>query len=277
MIASATPEVTAVQAEVLDRLLPAAAAVIEIDNAMALAALFPSQRHAQITREPWLRQVEDVVAQAVDWPLGVLELPHHPLASLLMKCCREGKSACVQVLLDAGAPADYVETARDSAPIGYLTLDPSSALQGSPDVKTPLLACANAGGDAVDLTRGQVECAKKLLRRGARLEVETAAYFGGTALDNALATLEVGSAAYVPTPNALDLVETLRAEPRRRATAAALRLLSCAVKFQVLRMRAARRAYAPGGDGFISSWASFNEELRAQRCGLPQKRGRGID
>ena len=124
---------------------------------------------------------------------------------------------------------------------------------------------------------GQVTCAKMLLRRGARLEVETGRNFGGTALDNARATIEEAASAFVPAPNALELVEMLRAEPQRRATAARQRILSCAVMLQVLRMRAARRAYAPGGDGFISSWASFNQELRAQRCGLPQKRSRESD
>ena len=96
---------------------------------------------------------------------------------------------------------------------------------------------------------GQVTCAKMLLRRGARLEVETGRNFGGTALDNARATIEEAASAV---PARTHWSSWRCSAPSRSAAPQLLdSASSCAVMLQVLRM-CCPPCICSYGDGFIS-------------------------
>ena len=237
------------------------------NDAVSLAAALPAVPIWQRDSTKYRREVDAAFAawHAADTrdELWGVDVPAHPLGELLVDCCEHGRAACVKVLLEAGAPADFHDG------LGTGTIFPLN-------FSTPLHVIFNFI-DAGDITRGQLDCAKLLLRHGASLDIESGLHYGGTPEEQARIHLESLSGEWTPAPNTLSLLEMLRGEPRQRALARNLRIFACVAKFHVLRMRAARRAYAPPGvdgtapgDGFVTAWASYNSERRAMRG----KRGR---
>jgi len=248
---------------------------VDSDDAEQLALLYPPLSIAERTqRLPWRARLQEAMRTLRIDRLTFFEGPRDLMGDLLEQCCHKGKTACAKVLLAGGAPADYL--------VGRL--DFIDGVVNGADASTPLLcacSCMSVETDVIiayppsfspycstflsrmqDISRDRLNCAKLLLRHGASLDAESAALWGGTALNNV--RVQLRQDLHIPKPNMTELERLLEDEPRRRATSAKLRSLTCLAIWFVLRMRAARRVYAPGGDGFVSAWASFNAGKRTR-------------